>query len=1402
MTRPTRLSPLDSRSAQRPAPQPLPLRQPPAVPTAPLAAFLFAAALSVDLCRADVPTSPAGVGEASLTLAQRQRLPRDPRRERLLSQALELCKASRFDDAADAIDELLSQPDDCFVARPAPTVAPSEATAALPHAIGIRAVIAELLASSRPLREAMRLRRSAPEAAQAGIARAERFLAAGLCERAADECDSIAALTELTPSERTRLRRLRTVAANRLDRPIARTASVVLASHQERPSSTAARTAAGGSQIVPWPRWRVSLGDSLDPDIVAEWEQERLSAQTSLAGPQNSVVVGDAVATATGDAIVAHDLDTGQQRWTLPRERGRTSATLRSRVRQFEAETIQDAATTRLAAAAGRLFVVDVRPAEPRPRWILKAYDLSTPNPTLAWERAFDGPLHGPPLATADGLFVCETRGTELRVVGLSHDGETRFAQPIAVEEERLEPSLPRGGFGIEPVAAGGLVIVPTRMGLTVALSAYDGAIRWSYFDASCMPAEPDRPLPAIRRSKGNPAYPTPAIVSRGRLILLPSESDSIHCLDPQTGRCLWRVPRQTATCLIGVAGDRILLTGQRSAAAADLFTGQRVWERRIATPSGRGLCDAAVSGCVTIPQPDGLLLRLRIADGEPLSSTRERHAVPITELAASACERRPGNLLRIPGGIVWRSATHLSRHESAAAALARLDASHSDDRPSDSLAQARLAFLTGDLSRTERMLAASPRPDLKPEWEHLRRECLFAKLRETDTPDADSIAALERLVVTSEQSSRLLLHRLRSCLARERTAEAVVVADELAARDSQTRLRSGRLIQSAATAAAELVESSTIDPIAFAKQVRRVLDADRDERSRFLAVFGPHPMSRDVAREQHGEPSEERRDDAAARLQARELGLLTLTGRGPTSLRAEAIADLARLYTRCGLPREAARCWLRLTERFPDAALAIDSDLPDPARLPAAVREEIARYRPFGGTLSSPRIVVHETADTDWSDWYRRDRGKVRLGDAHGFDVVDHEAEGLASLTLIDRTVPKQIATVSTPLHYWHPPQSRHQLAGHAMPLGCTQPVCVSLIEHRVLWTGEGLCDDRGRPIFDSGRRPKVLYAGPRLTVFQDREKLVAVRTADGSLAWARDDLDRRSGLQANETAGVAADAETLILFDPDGVGYTTYSTAYGRRLGRGRLEPAGRDVRRPPLQAMRRLFYFAKVEGEWRYRIRDLAAPHAPLLLDEPTRRRSHFDRIDEERIGMIDAVGRLVVFNLATGEEELRTDTPHDWEELSSLTLVPTPTQYLVAGHPMSSPGSAAHPLGTSDIRLGHRTIEGEVAALDRESGQHQWTRRIDRGTLIETTETGLPVLLVARRLRSPRTAVQNRLSLDVIDRATGETVAASDELPRSTILRWDYDPEGCTVTLDCEAASVEVTLSGPVHVATER
>ncbi|MFK7820135.1 MAG: PQQ-binding-like beta-propeller repeat protein [Planctomycetaceae bacterium] len=332
----------------------------------------------------------------------------------------------------------------------------------------------------------------------------------------------------------------------------------------------------------------------------------------------------------------------------------------------------------------------------------LRAYELSSGS--VAWQIGGDGGIRvagmrdavflGPPMPFGEDLLVIAASRDELRLLQLQVRNpsatrpDIRLVWSQQISRVNAERGLPAAGrlSGLSPAFMGGVLICPTGYGDLVALDPASRSLLWRF-----APEEP------ISRPGRGWTDPTPRIVD-GLAIWTPLQSNSVHCVDLETGEPRWvatfangawtAVTKRVVVC---VGGDRVM--------AFLTSTGKPAWKEpvRIGQPTGRGLLHGEM---ISIPTSGGTVLTLDLNTGNVLAETIS--PVPL------------GNLVAAGGTIVSQTPTALVSFAGFEAIQRQIaDSLKADPQNADTLLTQSIMYLqTGALNQGLQSLKAAA--DLK----------------------------------------------------------------------------------------------------------------------------------------------------------------------------------------------------------------------------------------------------------------------------------------------------------------------------------------------------------------------------------------------------------------------------------------------------------------------------------------------------------------------------------------------------------------------------------------------------------------------------------------------------------------------------------------------------------------
>lgn len=302
----------------------------------------------------------------------------------------------------------------------------------------------------------------------------------------------------------------------------------------------------------------------------------------------------------------------------------------------------------------------------------------AVPATTTAW-------YLGAPLPVGEQLLVLVEEKGEIRLDVLDAEtGRLEWSQPFAeVDEERAidsRDSHARRLAGLSPALSEGVLVCPTGAGAVVAVDLATRTLLWANEYPQPRQAGVAVLPNGIRVQRNGLAGPgfgghggreqrvgrwidsTP-IVSGGRVLLTPGESQDLHCLDLRRGTTVWRLPRKDRLSVAGVVDGRAIVVGRRGVEALDMTNGRLVWQRPLGadhgSPSGRGILTA---NRLYLPLDTPEVLELDLADGR------------IASRSAARGNAVPGNLLAYRGEVISQGSDSLDVFHQSAALDSRIE--------------------------------------------------------------------------------------------------------------------------------------------------------------------------------------------------------------------------------------------------------------------------------------------------------------------------------------------------------------------------------------------------------------------------------------------------------------------------------------------------------------------------------------------------------------------------------------------------------------------------------------------------------------------------------------------------------------------------------------------------------
>jgi outer membrane protein assembly factor BamB len=265
---------------------------------------------------------------------------------------------------------------------------------------------------------------------------------------------------------------------------------------------------------------------------------------------------------------------------------------------------------------------------------------------------------------------------------------------------------------------AGTQIVYCTHNGAVVAVDALTGRRNWAI--------RYPRRLSETQEPKLRDL--APVLFVGGRLYVAPSDSDTLLCLDPATGRTLWELDPLRVVHLLGVGQGRLIFTTPTGLRAVQAHNGKPDWsvpDTGSLTPAGRGLLigDLVLFPTTQVRHPgspwiEGVVFALHQSNGRPACDSAMLHRLPAGNLAyANGClavaDQQTLSVF-VPRRLrLGERKTEVQDHPNSATALLQLaraeaDAGHNEEALSLFLRLEALLKREPETSATKKLLAQS----------------------------------------------------------------------------------------------------------------------------------------------------------------------------------------------------------------------------------------------------------------------------------------------------------------------------------------------------------------------------------------------------------------------------------------------------------------------------------------------------------------------------------------------------------------------------------------------------------------------------------------------------------------------------------------------------------------------
>ncbi len=1239
------------------------------------------------------------------------------------------------------------------------------------------------------------------------------------------------------------------------------------------------------------PYWSIALSEQPSSALTQSiklWEEKQAKALKSLATALFPIVVENRVVCRDFRGIGCIDLNTGQSLWryacetSLQNEMNRLDkkhgsggvhSSRSSSYVQLQAGYAGNSVLGLLSTDGERVYAVD--------RMVLTASSDSessktkiapeTCNQLLALPLESDGPaakplwivggtpsekepaleghfFRGPPLPLDGKLYVITEHNNQINLATLDPEtGKLLWKQGLAFADEAFDVDQDRYPLAC-PIAFGeGVLACPTQTGLLVGVDSQSGTLLWSYCYAEELYQNHKRGWrDRHRKSWGSPGFPAAPKVFGHQLLLLPRQSQEIHCLDVRTGKRLWKVPREDAEYIGAITEDLVFVVGQRYCRGLSLSQGQELWSLRYGKPAGQGIY---AEERYLLPLESGRVAAIHLRTGreiglsgwrtgpcsahmenKALKELTDRIGLPTQELPE---DWRVGNLIPAGDRILACGTNGLIAFPQTGELLNRQVRNRLAIAPDDWAARllaAELQLNLGELAAAktnlETVLSPQQSHPLRGHGELLMRELLFRQLETEPNFAQPVLEELASLVSTPEDRARFLMRKAVHQLRNENPIGALETAHALMDLNYEHPLpwpQNPDHTISPCRFSARLMRGirEQLNPEQLAgidqqieQEYQLLLQSQRQEPlQKFLTLYGSWPQAESVRNR-----LAELAMDRGAFQQAEFLWLKNQNSQDLAVI-AQAKFQLIALWNQLGLYSEAAQLASELaTPKFRGIPLkngrTVDEFLENIPR-GSMLKQALARREYPATPISRVRIREDRWTPTnkDLLDAFGQYRREFSLLPGNSFQLldkawVDEEVEQPETrVAVIDRDAGRIQGKVRIPLRNSYPSLSKRAHVGHFFPVGSINRMTgISLLE---IENEEPLWKVKLGSTVSHEHILRVGPAGPSFCTFQGQQELVVLDPITGQTLWNRSDIDHSSGLVSDPYAGLFGDDEVLVLFNSNRSSYTVFETATGEELHHGKLDIDTGQIRRI---FGRRLFYITNTEHGRRMRIWDFLKnemifdqPAGPriysaltpdhelvvLIPSEPSKTAKGKELASEEpsRLQILDVVQNRVLLELVVPTQDL--------ENLNYIRAFKHGDRFYVNfQRSVQMPAERLFSYYASDAFPPVENIQGDLLCVDPGTQKVLWNRTLPQRSILQMPHLRLPVLVMISRVRDRWQGGKQGLLVEVLDRETGKTIARKDNNLSDRVVNLAYDKQQGVLDLNGLKTRIRLTFGAAI------
>lgn len=1012
------------------------------------------------------------------------------------------------------------------------------------------------------------------------------------------------------------------------------------------------------------------------------------------------------------------------------------------------------------------------------------------------------------PIPWEDELLCIAEQDRQIRLLSLDPEAEGAllWADGLLNSDFDIADRPDRRFTGVLAALDGSTLVANLGHGTMI---AYDVAQRRHLWTSLYLQPQPDR-MPQWmmqRRQFMRPGEPTSldsllgvdawldsrVLISGSRILATPADFDRLICLDVNTGKTLWTVPRDRALFLAGVHKDTALIVKRSEVRAISITDGLTRWSVPTPAPSGRGVWNESH---YTLPLSTGEVLTIDVENGRVVA----RSALP--------SNRPAGNLVAVPGLLVTQTASEIRAFRSQATLEQQLQQhlATSENDPQALAVRGEMRLHRGEIEAGEADLtriAAVTDPRVK---RTLAWSLVYGLERDFDHyyPRLSEIESLSTDPALRSQAWRNIASGLDergdltgAIIAAVRSVEEIDPAgDRLIDGNDSLRLREERRVQGwiddlwrqsaeqsrapTLQAIAEHLESLPRESQSVARALN-VLPAEsipaEFELRRLEGNFFPVPEAEQrLSRLWHS-------DDPV------------IAARAGLKLLRMAIAD-----PKASVP-ESIR--LALAGRYAVTPLADGKSVADELASLLATPEATAKLA--GSAWPDGESAVIPSTDPMGTGEYHKSLTPIGPGSELLADWTFHVDTSDSALSACDPLgVIRWRESIATRGMANSPP--RISLCGRLVQLETAESLRIidaftgSTLKSINLYSDSlDLAQNRflGRQL--NGRVNSAQSAGPltsRFAAFVVRPRIAIAGRSEPPTRLSLIDPGTEREFWSREVpppAEILTDEDSVALILDNGE-IRTYRAADGRQIGTTTL-PAGSTPIRDFQAGIRRL---VRINSDDRSEF----ALFDPVRKDFVWRIRSspkaRHDVVNGTDLAIAEPDGQFTLYNGATGQQRWTVALNPEPDLAGPVCVVDARRLYVCMNRLITPAQHFANPV---DLSEQSRMVDGRFFALDRETGERLWTHTVERLTIDPRQPGGWPFLILVghRPARAdsdvsdgPARRVDREMAIQILRRSDGQVLYEA-LLPnsRSFPRGWKADPSSGTLIYRLGDAGVQLS-----------